>query len=109
MLSATQEMVVFRDDLQNRMRKLCLLAPNGEPAFLSKSCCRAYAPALPACKLHGLLLVAVRQSPHCSALEGSDGPSGVKSKRLCIVQLQIHLLRVRFKAQPVLLPKACPA
>jgi len=26
-----QEIVVFRDDLQNRMRKLCLLAPNSEP------------------------------------------------------------------------------
>ncbi|CAK0783094.1 hypothetical protein CVIRNUC_006289 [Coccomyxa viridis] len=25
-----QEMVIFRDDLQNRMRKLCLLAPNDE-------------------------------------------------------------------------------
>ena len=36
MLSAMQEMVIFRDDLQNRMRKLCLLAPNGEPAFLAK-------------------------------------------------------------------------
>ena len=33
MLSVMQEMVIFRDDLQNRMRKLCLLAPNGEPAF----------------------------------------------------------------------------
>ena len=32
-----QEMVVFRDDLQNRMRKLCLLAPNGEPVFLEPS------------------------------------------------------------------------
>lgn len=34
MLSAMQEMVIFRDDLQNRMRKLCLLAPNGEPVSL---------------------------------------------------------------------------
>jgi len=37
-----QEIVVFRDNLQNRMRKLCLLAPNGallylHHAFITKS------------------------------------------------------------------------
>lgn len=32
-----QEIVVFRDNLQNRMRKLCLLAPNGEGSLIYRS------------------------------------------------------------------------
>lgn len=35
----TQQVVLFRSDLQNHMRRLCLIPPTSEPAGCSVTCC----------------------------------------------------------------------
>lgn len=61
----TQEIVVFRDNIQNRMRKLCLLAPNGERSL---------------CALHGS-----RQHVCNVDLSWEPGPVGLAASSMFVV------------------------
>ena len=111
-----QEIVVFRDDLQKRMRKLCLLKPNGEDFELPFACTKSLPNAPTGTVVTGLSGTtsvnncALILTP-CAALDAAAADEDVASanspeamfEHLCATLLQqSHLCPVRN------LPHVCP-